>query len=187
MINSKSTDGTNILNLSLTREQGWNETTASEFASLIANLTPDEAITGLKAAKSLRPSAKTAVGRPKAYLSAWIKLQNNLISLEEFETIVHRQLIDNEIKKDTYYRAMRKAKKFIEHRNRTVNLDKLQSYEEVWIAFHSNQLNWDEFKTNLEKLKQHKRISEVRYQHAISEGKRVLKIRKYMIEMTKNQ
>ncbi|MFX0051689.1 MAG: hypothetical protein ACFE8U_10405, partial [Candidatus Hermodarchaeota archaeon] len=98
MINSKSTDGTNILNLSLTREQGWNETTASEFASLIANLTPDEAITGLKAAKSLRPSAKTAVGRPKAYLSAWIKLQNNLISLEEFETIVHRQLIDNEIK-----------------------------------------------------------------------------------------
>ncbi|MFX0172344.1 MAG: hypothetical protein ACFE9L_10515, partial [Candidatus Hodarchaeota archaeon] len=112
-------------------------------------------------------------------------LQNNLISLEEFETIVHRQLIDNEIKKDTYYRAMRKAKKFVEHRNRTINLDELKSYEEVWIAFHSNQLNWDEFKTNLEKLKQHKRISEVRYQHAIHEGKRVLKIRKYMIEMTK--
>ncbi|MFX0173825.1 MAG: hypothetical protein ACFE9L_18230, partial [Candidatus Hodarchaeota archaeon] len=98
LIDSKSSYSTNILRLSLTREQGWNESTASEFVSLVANLTPNEVITGLKAAKSLRFSPKTCVGRPKAYLSAWIKLQNNLISLEEFETIVHRQLIDNEIK-----------------------------------------------------------------------------------------
>ncbi|MFX0181803.1 MAG: hypothetical protein ACFE95_01875 [Candidatus Hodarchaeota archaeon] len=186
-MNSKSADDTKLLELSLTREQGWNETTANECASLIANLTPDEVITGLKAIKSLRPSTKGSVGRPKAYLAAWIKLQNNLISLEEFETNVHRQLINNEIKKDTYYRAMRKARKFVEHRNRTINLDKLQSYEEIWIAFHSNQLTWNQFKTNLENLKQHQKISEERYQHAIEEGKRVLKIRKYMVEMTNNR
>lgn len=187
LMNSKSADGTNILELSLTREQGWNETTANECASLIANLTPDEVIIGLKAARSLKPSAKSSAGRPKAYLAAWIKLQNNLISLEEFETVVHRQLINNEIKKDTYYRAMRKARKFVEHRNRTINLDKLQSYEEIWIAFHSNRLNWNEFKTNLESLKQLQKISEVRYQHALEEGKRILKIRKYMVEMTNNR
>jgi hypothetical protein len=107
---------------------GWTPEQAQEGARLIDNLSPEEVLASLKAVSKLQ-TTKTTLGRPKSYSAAWILLQNNLVALEDFETIVHRQLVNKEIKRDTFYRAMRNARKFIKQRDQLRReSEKLVSY-----------------------------------------------------------
>ena len=162
---------------------GWTPEQAKEGAHLIDKLTPEEVLASLKAVSKLQ-SSKSSLGRPKAYRAAWILLQNNLIALEEFETIVHRQLVNKEIKRDTYYRAMRNARKFNEQRGQLRRESKeLVSYESVWIAFQANHLSPEQFKLKMLELLDKGVISEEKYRHALVEVEKIVNIQKRMIEL----
>lgn len=166
---------------------GWTPDQAKEGARLIDNLTPEEVLASLKAVSKLQ-SSKSSVGRPKAYRAAWILLQNNLIALEEFETIVHRQLVNKEIKRDTFYRAMRNARKFFDQRDllrREIN--RLVSYESVWVAFQTNHLTPEQFKLKMLDLLDKGVISEEKYRHALVEVEKIVNIQKRMIELQLNK
>lgn len=162
---------------------GWTPDQAKEGAHLIDNLTPEEVLASLKAVSKLQPS-KSNVGRPKAYRAAWVLLQNNLIALEEFETIVHRQLVNKEIKRDTFYRAMRNARKFFDQRDQLrKEINRLVSYESVWVAFQTNHLTPKQFKLKMLELLDKGVISEEKYRHALVEVEKIVNIQKRMIDL----
>ncbi|MFW9777464.1 MAG: hypothetical protein ACFFE8_01340 [Candidatus Heimdallarchaeota archaeon] len=161
---------------------GWTSEQAQEGARLIDELTPDEVLASLKAVSKLQTS-KPTVGRPKSYALAWILLQNNLVTLEEFETLVHRQLVDQEIKRDTFYRAMRNARKFISQRDQLRReSEKLTSYESIWISFQANRLSPEQFKLKMLELYNNGVIAEEKYRHALVEIEKIIAIQKRMIE-----
>ncbi|MFW9856136.1 MAG: hypothetical protein ACFFFG_13880 [Candidatus Thorarchaeota archaeon] len=161
---------------------GWTSEQAQEGARLIDKLTPEEVLASLKAVSKLQTS-KSTVGRPKSYASAWILLQNNLVTLEEFETIVQRQLVNQEIKRDTFYRAMRNARKFIRQLDQLRReSDELTSYESIWVAFQANRLSPEQFKLKMLELYNDGVIDEKKYRHALVEIEKIITIQKRMIE-----
>lgn len=168
--------------LPLDENQGWNENLIDEATQLISKLSATEVISGLTTLTMHSPPKK---GRPKTYNTAWLKLENSLVSFEDFKTLIYNQLIEGDIGKDTYYRAIRKAKEFIKHRER-LNI-KPQTYSEAWVSLQQSKINFEEFKEILKQLFDEKKITEEKYRHALRRGNELVKIRKSMIELSRTQ
>lgn len=173
-----SQGGPNSLILFLKTKNGWNEALKNECEKLISNLSPDDVLSALSTYSYI---SKKHVGRPKSYAIAWMKLENHLISYKEFKALVYKQLINDEIGDDTYYRALKRAKNFIAQR-KIINITP-KSYREAWLALQSSRMSWDEFKAILLSLKKNERITEDEFSRGLLKGEELMKFRRMVLEI----
>jgi len=157
----------NSILLPLNTSSGWDEDLKRQVEKLISKLTPTQVISELKKLTKEKPSSKNRTGRPKSYKTAWIQLENNSISFDEFQTLVHQQLIDREITNHTYYRAIRKAKKYLTHK-KILEIEST-SYEEAWAAVWANQ-KWEKFEKVLSQLLADNKITQAKYEDGLNKA-----------------
>lgn len=167
-------EGRNSILLPLNTPSGWDEDLKKQVENLISKLTPTEVISELKKLTREKPPSKKYAGRPKSYKTAWIQLENNSISFDKFQTLVHQQLVDKKITNHTYYRAIRKAKQFLAHK-KNITTDPT-SYEEAWIAFSANQIQMEKFEEVLNQLLANNKITQAKYEHGLNEAKKYKKL-----------
>ncbi len=172
-------EGNPYILLPLNRQKGWNEDLKNQFEELISNLNPDEIIDELKKLNEEHPSFKKSTGRPKSYQAAWIQLESNLIDYSQFHSLVLNQLKNGEITHYTYNRALKRAKDFLNHRERII-LNNTRTYQEAWIEFYTERINWEEFQQILQKLLQEEKISEEKYEEALRLGVQFRKLRQHI-------
>jgi len=160
--------GRNSILLPLNTSSGWDEDLKKQVENLISKLTPTQVINELKKLTKEKPSSKKCAGRPKSYKTAWIQLENNSISFDEFQTLVHQQLIDGKITNHTYYRAIRKAKKYLAHK-KILEIEPT-SYEESWATVWANQ-KWEKFEEVLSQLLADNKITQAKYEDGLIKAK----------------
>ena len=161
-------DGRNSILLPLNTSSGWDEDLKKQVENLISKLTPTQVISELEKLTKEKHSSKKCAGRPKSYKTAWIQLENNSISFDEFQTLVHQQLINREITNHTYYRAIRKAKQFLAHK-KILEIEPT-SYEEAWAAVSANQ-KWEKFEEVLSQLLADNKITQAKYEDGLIKAK----------------
>ena len=169
-------EGRNSILLPLNTSSGWDEDLKKQVENLISKLTPTEVISELKKLTKEKPPSKRYAGRPKSYKTAWIQLENNSISFDEFQTLVHQQLYDGKITNHTYYRAIRKAKQFIAHKK--IFEIEPTSYEEAWVVFSVNQKG-EKFEEVLNQLLANNKITQAKYEDGLNKAKKFIIAKKY--------
>jgi len=170
-------EGSNNIFLPLNTPSGWDDELKKQVEKLISKLTPTEVISELKKLTKEKPPSNKCAGRPKSYKTAWIQLENNSISFDEFQTLVYQQLINREITNHTYYRAIRKAKQFLAHK-KILKIEPT-SYEEAWIVFSANQIQWEKFEEVLSQLLADNKITQAKYEDGLNKAKKFIIAKKY--------
>lgn len=167
-------EGSNIFLLPFINDKGWNEELIKEAEKLMLKLSPTEVIKELEKLKTSSSSSKKSVGRPKSYRTAWIKLENGMIDLEEFQTLVHLMLINKEISTHAYYRAIKKANDFIKRRQVFIEP---KTYKEAWVLLQTKQISFDQFKTILSNFLISSDINQAEYDDGVTKAKKYEKFR----------
>jgi hypothetical protein len=102
-----------------------------------------------------------------------------LITYNEFQSLVLEQLKNGDITHYTYNRALKRAKDFLSRRERIL-LNSTRTYQETWIEFYTEQINWEEFQQILRKLLEEKRITREKFEEAEKLGVQFRKLRQHI-------
>ncbi|MHA2304515.1 MAG: hypothetical protein ACXACU_03915 [Candidatus Hodarchaeales archaeon] len=177
-------EGSNVLHLPVNKDNGWNEELIKQVESLILKLHPTEVIKELEKLTSSSLSPKKSVGRPKSYRTAWVKLENGLIDLEEFQTLVHLMLVNKEISTHAYYRAIKKANNFIERRKIFIEP---KTYKEAWVLLQAKQISIDQFEAILNNLLISSEINQTVYDDGLAKAKKYEKFRQISVNRPEDE
>lgn len=177
-------EGSNIIFLPFNSDKGWNKDLIKQAEKLMLKLSPKEVIKELEKLTTPSSSPKKSVGRPKSYRTAWIKLENGMIDLEEFQTQVHLMLINKEISTHAYYRAIKKANDFIKIRKVFIEP---KTYKEAWVLLQTKQISIDQFDEILNTLLISSEINQAEYDDGLTKAKKHEKFRQISVNRSENE
>ncbi len=177
-------EGSNFILFPFNNDKGWNKKLIKQVETLMLKLTPAEVIKELEKLTSPPQSPKKSVGRPKSYRTAWIKLENGIIGLEEFQTQVHLMLINKEISTHAYYRAIKKANDFIKIRNVFIEP---KTYKEAWVLLQTKQISIDQFDAILKNLLISSELAQAEYDEGLIKAKQYEKFRHISVSHSENE
>ena len=173
-------EGSNFILFPFNNDKGWNKKLIKQVETLMLKLSPTEVIKELEKLTSPPQSPKKSVGRPKSYRTAWVKLENGMIDLEEFQTQVHLMLINKEISTHAYYRAIKKANDFIKI---TKVFIEPKTYKEAWVLLQTKQISIDQFDVILNNLLISNEINQTEYDDGITKAKQYEKFRQISMNL----